>query len=74
MIKTVKMYTVVCDNCKQDAFEGHEISCWNNKDFAEDIAIDAEGYIKDGDSHYCMTCAYYDDEDKLIIKSNDSNR
>lgn len=74
MIKKVQMFTVVCDNCKVDAFEGQEITCWNNKEFTEDVAVES-GFIKDGDKHYCPECAYYDDEDQLrIITDNDSNR
>lgn len=67
MIKTVNMFTVVCDNCNEDAFKDDEFSCWSDKDFAEDMAVEI-GYIKDGDKHYCPTCVYYDDEDNLIIK------
>ena len=68
MIKKVQMFTVVCDNCKVDAFANDVITCWNNKDFTEDMAVEV-GFYKDGDKHYCPKCAYYDDNDEFIIKS-----
>lgn len=68
MINKVQMFSVVCDNCKVDAFDGQEFTCWNDKDFAEDMAVEV-GFHKDGDKHYCPECAYYDDNDEFIIKS-----
>lgn len=66
MIKEVKMYTVVCDNCGKDVNEGAEYSCWNDKRYAQDIAMEAD-WLSEGDKHYCQDCFSYDDEDNLII-------
>jgi hypothetical protein len=66
MIKEVTMFTVVCDNCGVDVNEGQEYSCWNDKGFAEDMAMDAD-WIKEDDKHYCPKCFSYDDEDNLVI-------
>ena len=67
MIKEVKMFTVICDNCGKDCFENQEYSCWGDELYAEDIAIEA-GYLKEDDEHYCQDCFSYDENDKLVIK------
>lgn len=38
MIKEVTMYTVICDNCGQDAFEDEDASCCGDKIFAVEWA------------------------------------
>jgi hypothetical protein len=68
MIKEVKMFTVICDNCGKDANFWEDYSCWNDKSFAEDIAVE-NGYLKDDNKHYCQDCFSYDEDDKLVIKS-----
>lgn len=67
-IEKIEMFTVICDNCKKSADEGTEYSCWNDKNYAEEIAMEA-GYISEEDSHYCKECYSYDDEDNLILKA-----
>jgi hypothetical protein len=66
MIKEVTMFTVVCDNCGVDVNEGQQYSCWNDKGFAEDMAMEAD-WIKEDDKHYCLNCFSYDDDDNLVI-------
>ena len=68
MLKEVKMYTVLCDNCGKDVNKDAEYSAWNEKVFAEDIAMEAD-WIKENDNHYCPDCFTYDDDDNLLIKS-----
>lgn len=41
MIKEVKMFTVICDNCGVDVNKGQEYTCWNDEAYAEDIAIES---------------------------------
>jgi hypothetical protein len=67
MIKEVKMYTVICNNCGSDVCEDAEYSCWNEISFAENIAME-DDWIKEGDKHYCPDCFTYDDDDNLVIK------
>ena len=68
MIKEIIMYTVVCDNCGKDANEDTDYSCWNDKNYAEDSAIE-DDWVKEDNKHYCKNCFMgYDDDDKLIIK------
>jgi len=66
MIKIVKMYTIICDNCGKDVNEGEEYAAWNDEGFAQDIAMEAD-WIKEDDKHYCTDCYEYDDDDNLII-------
>jgi hypothetical protein len=68
MIEKVEMYTVVCDNCGEDVASGQEYSCWNDKSYAEDNAVDSDWH-KEDDKHYCPNCFEFDDEDNLIIQS-----
>ena len=68
MIKEVKMYTVICDNCGIDVNESEEISCWGDEGYAEDCAMEADWIQEDG-NHYCPDCFEYDDEDNLVIKT-----
>lgn len=68
MVKEVTMFTVVCDNCGKDVNKDAEYSAWNEKTFAEDIAMEAD-WIKENDKHYCSDCFTYDDDDNLLIKS-----
>ena len=68
MVKEVTMFTVVCDNCGKDVKKDAEYSAWNEKTFAEDIAMEAD-WIKENDKHYCSDCFTYDDDDNLLIKS-----
>lgn len=68
MIQEVKMYTVICDNCKKSADDDTSYSGWNDKDYAQDVATEAD-WIKENDNDYCPDCYSYDDEDNLIIST-----
>ena len=68
MIKEIKMYTVVCDNCGRDVNEDADYSCWEDKGYAEDSAMESD-WKKEDNKHYCTNCFVgYDKEDELIIK------
>jgi len=67
MIKEVKMFTVICDNCGKDVCEGTEYSAWDEADFVTQIAGESDWHIE-GDTHYCPDCFSFDDEDNLVIK------
>lgn len=68
----VKMFTVICDNCKKSADEGTDYSCWSDENYAKETADEA-GYVKSDDLHYCPNCFEYDDDDNLIIKNETKN-
>jgi len=71
MIKEVKMYTVVCDNCGVDVNAGCEYSCWGDPSNATDIAADSDWHFTE-DKHYCTECVSFDDDDNLILKATPS--
>ena len=73
MIKELRMYTVVCDNCGADVNEDAEYSCWSDEGYAQDIAMEADWVTVD-DKHYCTDCYYYDEDDKLIIQSKERSK
>jgi hypothetical protein len=66
MVKEVKMYTIVCDNCGADVNADSGYSCWDSEETIEDIREEAS-WQKVGDKHYCNDCFEYDDEDNLVI-------
>lgn len=68
MIQEVKMFTVVCDSCGKDVCQNAEYSAWNEKRYAEDVAMESD-WLKDNDKHYCPDCFTYNDEDNLVVKS-----
>ena len=67
MIKKVKMFTVICDNCGCDAGEDQDFSCYGNTIFAESAAMESE-WLKEGKKHYCPDCFSYDNGNKLLLK------
>ena len=72
MIKEVKMYTVICDNCGEDLGDNSEYSAWSDESSARDNAVDSEWAVLDsehGDEQiFCPKCfKSYDDEDNMII-------
>jgi hypothetical protein len=68
MIKELKMFTIICDNCGADAFEGTEYSGYSDEGFAKEEAIE-DGWKEEGENHYCPKCYKYDDDDNLVIVS-----
>ncbi len=71
MIKTITMYYVECDNCKESLFENEDYSCYNDENLATEIANEIDGCIIDHEGKdYCLNCAHFDDEDNLIINTN----
>ena len=67
MIQKVEMFTVICDNCGEDAGTDSDYSCWNDESAAREIAMDSDWMEEEG-KHYCPKCWSYDDEDNLILK------
>jgi len=65
MIKKVEMFTIICDNCGKDFFEGEDASCYNDIGFIEDSASESGWYVDD--KHLCDECYSYDDNDRLVV-------
>jgi hypothetical protein len=66
MIKEVKMFTAICDNCGTDVCESEEFSCWNEEFYVNDIASEKDWHV-DGDIHYCPACHSFNEDDILVI-------
>lgn len=69
MIKSVTMYSVVCDRCGKpfiDEFNG--IVAWLDEGTAKEQAMESE-WAEIGDKHYCPECYEFDDElDEYVPK------
>ena len=67
MIKSVTMYSVVCDRCGKQ-FEADDIIAWTDKSDAIAYAADSE-WAEIGDKHYCPDCYEFDENlDKYVPK------
>lgn len=66
MLKEIKMYTIICDNCGKDSNVGKENSCWSEVMHAKDVAMDSDWINHEG-KDLCTDCWHYDDEDNIII-------
>jgi len=66
MIKEVKMYTVICDNCGVDVCEGQEISAWGEEFWVKEIAENSDWHVGQF-YHYCPDCFTYDDDDNVLV-------
>ena len=74
-IQKVEMYTVICDRCGDNAFEGNDIYAWAEKRFAVNEAIDSFDWIEvdpsSSEKHYCPNCTEWDEEkDERIPKAD----
>jgi hypothetical protein len=67
MIKTIVIFTVICDNCGKDVCDTDQYSGWDDIDYMEQVAQE-DNWLQQDDKHYCQECYSYDDEDNLIIK------
>jgi len=66
MIGKLEMYTLICDNCKESIGETEEFNCWSDESMVEEVTSE-NGWLKEGDRHYCPKCYSYDDKANLII-------
>lgn len=66
-IEKVKMFTDVYDNCKLHIGIKDEYSCWNDENSAKENAMNSDWLIHY--KHYYPDCYDFDDNDKLIIKT-----
>lgn len=63
-IEKIECIAISCDNCGNmlESSEGFTIFMMES-----DIQVEDSDWIKDGESHYCDKCHYFNDDDKLII-------
>ena len=75
MIKTVTMYSVVCDRCGKtfiDEFNG--IVAWLDEGNAKEQAMESE-WAEIGDKHYCTDCYEFDEKlDEYVPKKERSKK
>ena len=70
MIKEVKMYVVVCDNCHKECDDDdHSLIAWGDEVQARVVADDA-GWWREGDKNYCPECYGFDEDGKLMVIQN----
>ena len=69
MIKSVTMYSIVCDRCGEQVIEECRGSgAGLNEGTAKEQAMESE-WVEIGDKHYCPDCYEFNDElDKYIPK------
>ena len=60
MIKSVTMYSVVCDRCGKTFFFVVSIITGADKKSARGYAIES-GWVEIGDKHYCPNCCKFND-------------
>lgn len=68
MIKSVEMFTVICDRCGVDACDGSDYAAWSPQEVVRDITSDGDWRVID-DKDYCPACVELDEEtDEWIVK------
>ena len=69
MIKSVTMYSVVCDRCGQQFIdEFNVIVAWLDEETAKEQAIESE-WAEICDKHYCSDCKEFDEKlDEYVPK------
>ncbi len=71
MIKEFICYSAICDNCEIDIHNEHDVGGYGDLGYVKEVINEANWYT-DGDKHYCDDCWYYDDEDNILIKTENS--
>ena len=73
MIKEVKSYSLICDNCGETYVENYcDHSVWIDPDMAMEYAND-EDWIECEGKHYCPSCYEVDINDNITIKEREVN-
>lgn len=71
MIKSLEIYTIICDNCGKNYYDDSEFSGFNDKDYVVEDALDND-WIEHDNDHICSDCYEYDDDDNIVIKKKDN--
>jgi hypothetical protein len=70
MKKKVEMFTVQCDNCKEEYQDEHSGFCaWTDFGGAWEYASE-ENWTEHEGNHYCEKCHSFDDDDNLILEDS----
>ena len=67
MIKEVKSYSLICDNCNEIYIENcNDYSIWLDESTAIEDAMN-EDWIENEGKHYCPNCYELDDNYNIVI-------
>lgn len=69
MIKKIKMFTVICNNCKKQwVDEDNGLTAMTDKSSMIDVIEEDSDWHVEGDKHYCPDCYKgFDEDDNLLI-------
>lgn len=68
MIQPIEMYTVICDRCGKDCFEGEEMRAWQPKECVREV-VENYCWVVITDKDYCSDCYELDEEtDEYVVK------
>ena len=71
MIKEVKSYYLICDNCGETYVEYYCNYCvWLEPSMAIEYAKESD-WIEHEGKHYCPSCYEVDEDDNVIIKESE---
>lgn len=73
MIKEVKSYSLICDNCDKTYIDTCKDYCiWLDEYTATEYAM-SDGWIENEGKHYCPNCYEVDEDDNITIKESEAN-
>ena len=71
MIKEVKSYSLICDNCGKTYVENYyDYNVQIDPDMAMEYAKENDWISHEG-KHYCPNCYKIDEDDNIIIKESE---
>ena len=71
MIKEVKSYSLICNNCGETyRHKWTNYALWFDESAPLEYASE-EGWIEHENKHYCPNCYEIDNDDNVIIKERD---
>lgn len=71
MIKEVKCYSLMCDNCHKGYIEsGSDYCVWLEESIAIESATEND-WIEHEGKHYCPNCYEVDEDDNITIKERE---
>lgn len=69
MYKKIEVWTILCDGCGRDLNEKAEYCGWREKE-GNVLDCEAQGWITEGNKHYCPDCYFYDVDDNAVFVRN----
>lgn len=66
-VKPVTMYTVLCDRCGADAFEGCEFTAWSDEEQAIDVVRETGDWLTTDEGQWCESCVIWDEKKDAVV-------